>query len=71
MSLWTIYDHPTDYPDGYVVRQWFIIPGEGAAPQESAHYAPTLEAAREYLPAGLWNLGKQYDDDPAIAETWI
>ncbi len=66
---YVIYEHPKDYPDGFVVRQWRIHEGEiqGAV---VAQYAPTLEKARELVPEGFVNIGRFSNDDPAICEVW-
>ena len=69
LVLWTIYERPTDYPDCFVVRMWnmsarFVEPGE-------AHTFPTLEAAREFLPQGLWPIPRSPEDDEKIVETWV
>ena len=67
---YTIYDHPRDYPEGFVVRQWRIASGEGGPTPEEAWTAPSLEAARALVPAGLFCLPRVAEDDPVIVETW-
>jgi hypothetical protein len=64
----TIYERPRDYPEGYVVRCWEITAGE-MIPGE-AWGAPTLEAARELVPEGLFCIPRDPDDDAVIVETW-
>ena len=70
LSLWTIYDHPTDMPDGFVVRRWQITKG-GAVPDPEARLAMTLEEARTLIPPGLYRLERVAEDDPKIVETWL
>jgi len=70
MTLYTIYDHPSDYPDHFVVRRHTIYPWR-VSPDNGCQLAPTLEDARALLPAGLYNLGRVAEDDPVIVETWI
>lgn len=73
-EMWTIYDHPSDYPDWFVVRcSW--VEGNLA---ESAYVmaanmatANTLEAARACIPPGLHCAVRRPDDDPVIVETWL
>lgn len=65
---YAIYEHPSDYPDGYVVREWRIdsgtpVPGE-------ARTAATLEDARGLLPAGVEKVPVP-ENDPAILEVWM
>lgn len=69
LDLFTIYDHPRDYPESFVVRHWtlcagILIPGERLA------VVPTLADARAAIPSGLENFGRDETDDPAITETW-
>ena len=72
LSLWTIYDHPTDVPEpfGVVVREWQVS-SSGMQPMSDAQFAMTLDEARALVPQGLYNLGRQQDDDTKIVETWI
>jgi hypothetical protein len=67
VKLYVIYDHPRDFPLWFVCR---IFHGELAEPHAWA-FTRTLEEMRARLPAGLYNLGRQPEDDPAIAEVWI
>lgn len=66
---YAVYDHPTDYPLGFVVREW-LITTEGAKPGR-AWTAATLESAREVIPDGAECLGRTDQDDPKIAEVWM
>jgi hypothetical protein len=40
--MWTVYEHPADQPDKFVVRVWY---GEVPEPQCTTH--DTLDEARE------------------------
>lgn len=68
--LFTIYDHPKDYPDFFVVRQW-EADANGCRPKAWFRIGKTIEAVREYLPFGVTLIGRDPSDDPVIAETWI
>ncbi|RYX80903.1 hypothetical protein EON83_26535 [bacterium] len=68
--LYVIYDHPADYPNHYVVRQFYITK-EGPHPAKAATLHDTLEAARATIPHGMKNLGRQPDDDPILSEVWM
>lgn len=72
LSLYTIYDHPTDVPEpfGFVVRRWHITK-QGAVPDSEARFAMTLEEARALIPADLYRLERVDEDDPKIVETWM
>lgn len=70
LNLYVIYDHPSDYPDCFVIRRW-----ELDEPKEIVAFTNKIEVARQLLKdtvgAGLVNLGKYNTDDPAIAEVWV
>lgn len=42
--IWTIYDHPMDYPNDYVVRVWY-----GEVPHPAIWKCKTLTRAREIV----------------------
>ena len=70
LEMWVIYDHPSDYPDGFTVRKHVV--GMGIhAPTNEMFVAPTLDEARALLPQGLFCLGRRPADDPVIIETWV
>lgn len=69
LKNWVIYERPTDHPVGFVVREFEVTAGE-VKPLE-AQTAPTLEAARELVPAGLYRIDRFPQDDPNIVEVWM
>ena len=72
LSIWTIYDHPRDFPEGFVAREWTAKPGEESVPSDYALTAPDIDILRErMLEMGLVCLTRMPDDDPAIVETWV
>lgn len=70
MKLWTIYERPLDYPEGYVLREWMILRGANLAPGPATRHA-TLAQARDAMPPGLFRLPRKETDGPHILETWI
>lgn len=71
LSMWTVYDHPTDYPTEFVARQ-FLTDGDGARPTANAFRANRLESMRMILRhAGLTCLMRDHSDDKKIIETWL
>ena len=64
-ECWAIYDHPSDFPDHWVVRRWV-----SGVPDAVGRGYLTLDAARASLPEGLENLGTEPGEDPVIAEVW-
>ena len=67
--IWTIYDHPSDYPDHFVVRA-HVIAGKRVLPTAQAILCTSLEDARSRIPAGRQNVGRLEADDPVIVESW-
>lgn len=70
LIMWTVYDHPADFPDEFVARAWRITAGK-AEPTNISFTAPSLEEVRALLPPGLALLGRSESDDPKIVETWL
>jgi hypothetical protein len=70
LDTYTIYDHPSDYPDGFVVRRFRVMPG-GPVATNDVWGAPTLEVARSAVPPGLYCMERSEGDDPCIVETWL
>lgn len=71
MTIWTIYDHPTDYPDDFVARRWEVT-GEGTAPTDELLTCNRLDAIQTILRGfGFVRLPRAEHDDPKILETWL
>ncbi len=69
MTMWVIYENPSDYPGQFVVRRWAV--GECMVADRFETVTESLESARQSIPAGLYRLGRQVDDDPVIVEVWL
>lgn len=70
LLIWTIYDHPADYPDFYVARPTIIRPKtSGHLPMHLL--AKDLDTLRTMLPDGLTRLPRQPTDDPSVVEVWV
>lgn len=69
ITLYAIYEHPSDLPEGYVVRQWLIGAGETQPGDATRHVS--LAEARASLPPGAEQVGGVGPDDPTIIETWM
>jgi hypothetical protein len=70
LELWTVYDHPSDFPDHWVARRSVVGRG-GATVTGAVIRAETLEGLRLLLPPGMACLTRQPDDDPTIVEVWL
>lgn len=73
LYMWTIYKHPLDYPESFVLRRFAIMPGnpEPVGDPEPLCIAPSLQQAREFLPPFLTCLPRQPGDHPTVVETWL
>lgn len=70
LSMWTIYDHPLDYPSSYVARR-LEVHGSRIVHTQDVIIGPTLEAVRSCLPSGLYGMERAPEDDPVIVEVWF
>lgn len=70
MTMFTIFWNPLDYPGLYVVREFFIKPGE-VVPGVLRTIAKTLEEARAAVPPGLVRILRDPNDEVQIVETWV
>src|SRR5262245_23548999 len=70
LSIWTIYRHPRDFPEHFVVRA-HVISKLGTFPRPVGCLCESLDEARRTLPPGLTCLHRHEYDDPVIAESWL
>ena len=72
LSIWTVYDHPLDYPSSYVARLFEVESGEVTV-TKSIIIHDDLESLRNTLGSemGLTRLARSDKDDPFIVETWL
>jgi len=69
--MWTVYDHPRDFPKSFVARK-FSVTAAGAAATSDVIISPDLTALRELMAVkGLTCLTRHPSDDPVIVETWL
>jgi hypothetical protein len=70
LQIWTVYEWPDDYPDGYVARL-FLVGKDRNGPTTQAFYGPTLQSVRDQLPPGLARLPREPNDEAQIVEVWL
>lgn len=72
LSMWTVYERPSDYPELYVARRWDIV-RHAREPvwTDDVRTAPTLEGLRALLPPGLHCMPRQHGDEPQVVEVWL
>lgn len=68
LPMWTVYDHPKDYPDKIVARLW-----EGALnlPTNAVILFDSLEAVRALFEPRYARLTRSPGDDAKIMETYL
>jgi hypothetical protein len=71
LTIFVIYQNPSDYPGKFVVRAQDALPSGEVRPHPDCIVCDTIEQARETVPPGLVLLTRAPDDDPVIYETWI
>lgn len=72
LSMWTVYDRPTDYPNNFVAREWHIVAGDTPPIARGVLLFNTLEELRADMEGrGLVALARFPDDDPKIVESWL
>lgn len=72
LVMWTIYDHPSDWPDWIVARAWYCDKGPEPVPGDRLLMNKDIDKMRALMvDMGLVCLGRNEGDDPAVVETWI
>ena len=66
LDIWTVYERPTDYPQGFIARLY----RNGTATPATVT-GDTLDAVRAGIPPGLCRMARHPSDDPVIVETWL
>ena len=70
LVIWTIYCHPREYPNKWVLRGQEITRG-GVNVLHDCFVADTLDEVRAKVPFGDLRLMRDPHDDPAIYEVWL
>lgn len=70
MRNYTIYKHPADYPNHYVMRV-FIISPLNVYPTDEFYLADSLEKIRAFVPAGCVCTARDANDSLSIFEIWV
>jgi hypothetical protein len=74
LFMWTVYDHPSDFPDWFVARK-FEITGQGPVVGNAVIWAATLPEVRRMIaeidPDASACLPRYDNDHPNVVETWL
>ena len=73
LAMWTVYDHPDDYPDKFIARRFEVGDDGGVLATTSVIVADSIETIRDILQFELHfvMLMRSPEDDPKIVETWL
>lgn len=66
LQAWAVFRNPADAPGQYIVRRF-----DGEMPTAEMYAAPSLKAAREFIPTGLVCFVRNDWDVLSLVETWI
>lgn len=73
LDVWTIFDHPLDYPSSFVVRR-ASISATGIATLDEVWLFEDLDQCRAFIDEtqpGLIMFPRDPSDDPVIVECWM
>lgn len=70
LSMWTVYDHPDDFPHSYVARRYEVT---AAGPTVTSDIVQgELDVIRKsFEHCGLTCIARDEGDDAYIVETWL
>jgi hypothetical protein len=67
LPIWTIYDHPTDFPECFVARLFVLD-----RPTATVLTAATVDVLqRRFAQMGLVKIARSPGDDSKIVESWL
>ena len=70
--MWTIYDHPSDFPDCFIARRWEVVDGFSAVATQDTRTSPKLDELRaSFARDGLVSIQRMPLDDKIIVEVWL
>jgi hypothetical protein len=69
LNVWTVYDHPKDFPETYVARRFLTLPSPVATDDVVQGDLPAIRDA--FHRCGLVCLSRNDGDEPQIVESWI
>ena len=67
LEIWTVYDHPVDYPNSFVARKFF-----NEQPTQEVIVAQDVEDIRQIFRQWDLQIVPRFPDDmPSIMEIWL
>jgi hypothetical protein len=71
LAMWTVYDHPLDFPNAVVARKFVVGPGGEQATNIVLRFMSINHARRYFSFHGLSCITRSPGDSPSIVETWL
>lgn len=71
LPMWTVYDHPDDFPNSWVVRRFVVRAGQVFADELPWAMGTEYEQVRQTIPPGLMVRPRGPSDDPKTVEVWM
>ena len=72
LPMYVLYDHPSDYPNHFVVRPALVASKRGKAQfSRNGFLFDTIKEARDFIPKGMVRIHRDPADDPVIVESYI
>jgi hypothetical protein len=69
LTMWTIYDSPSDHPEGFIARR-FEIDGE-IRPTDDVIVGELEDIRSIFCKSGLMKLSRQDGDQRQVVESWV
>jgi hypothetical protein len=70
MTMWAIYNSPSDYPGQIVARRFVVTPGKVVA-TPTLIFWPLEEMRKAFRSLGCLCMTRMPEDDPTILEVWL
>lgn len=74
LKIYTLYDHPADFPNAYVVRCWLTVKGNPVPMAMAGPFMVTADLnkiATKMQEMGLTPIARNAEDDPKIMRTYL
>jgi hypothetical protein len=71
LSIWSVYDHPDDFPESYIAKRFELHAGEVYSTNDFMIHHDLGLLRHRLERCGLFCIPRYDDDDPKIVETWV
>ena len=71
LNIWTVYDHPTDFPNSYVARRFEVRAGGSFVTGDIVQSDALSIIRKSFRQCGMACLTRAESDDPKILECWL